>query len=220
MHGVTRVLTEHYDACLAKHGPTPQGMDWGGDSSRLDLRFDALIRAIGLNVPDSSATILDAGCGCGLFLDHLQQRCAGRFEYVGLDASAKMIDAARRRHPSAHWMVGDITTSANLPAADWVVANGLLTERRETSEPQMLEFAKTVVASMFECCRAGIVFNVLTSHVNFRNPMLFYWDPGDIITFASRGLSRHVTIYQDLSIYDVFCCIRKTPWSGPAHAKP
>src|SRR5262245_43232362 len=99
MHEVTQTLTEHYETCLARHGATAQGMDWGENTARLALRFDAIGRAIGLDEHDRKMSLLDVGCGCGLLLNHLQSRWPSRVEYSGMDASAKMIAAARKAHP-------------------------------------------------------------------------------------------------------------------------
>ena len=218
MHSVTRVLTEHYEACLAAHGSTPQGMDWGADETRLNARFDTICRAIGLDEDDRSISLLDVGCGCGLFLDYLSLRYHDRVDYIGVDASSLMIDAARDRHPSSRWLTMDITEPVNLPTCDWVVANGLLTERRSVDESDMLAFAWIAIYNMFQLCRVGIVFNVLSSHVNYRQPTLFYWDPGQMMSDVAIKLSRHITILHDLPSYDYFCCVRREPWSRRADA--
>jgi SAM-dependent methyltransferase len=217
MHDVTQTLTTHYESCLAAHGPTPQGMDWGTDDSRLSLRFDAICRAIGLNVYADPVSVLDVGCGCGLLHDHLNQHWPGRVQYTGLDASSKMIAAARAKDPQATWITGDITDASSIPTADWVVANGLLTERRDIPHERMVQYAQAVLIAMFNACRVGIVFNVLSTHVNFRNEMLFYWEPGEALAFAVRQLSRHVVVHHDLEIYEYFLTVRRKPWKGAAH---
>ncbi|MCP3905642.1 MAG: class I SAM-dependent methyltransferase [Planctomycetes bacterium] len=212
MHEVTRVLTAHYDSCLATHGPTPEGMDWGSDATRLADRFGTICRAIGLDDGTAPVDILDVGCGCGLLLDHLRERHPDRATYTGVDASPAMIDAARERHPDATWLRADILDDP-LPDADWVVANGLLTERRGIDERQMTDFAQAAVRRMYECCRAGIAFNVLSDHVNFRDPNLFYWGPAATLAFTVDELSRHVTIHHDLTTYDYFVCVRRHAWT-------
>lgn len=214
MHEVTRTLTTHYEACLAEHGPTPQGMDWGTDASRLSLRFDALCRAMDLANAKSSVSVLDVGCGCGLFLDHIKRNFPERVQYTGLDASTRMIEAARTRDPQTRWIMGDITNATHIPSADWVVANGLLTERRDVPHDRMVQYAQAVLVAMFNACRVGIVFNVLSTHVNFRNEILFYWEPGEALAFAVRQLSRHVVVHHDLELYEYFCTIRREPWKG------
>lgn len=226
MHHITQRLTQHYESCLAAHGPNAQGMDWGTNEQRLSVRFQAICRAMDLQAETPAQvggreqcgkwgglSILDAGCGCGLFYDHLQNHYPRQFDYIGLDASTAMIAAASERHPNARFIVGDIL-SADAPTCDWVVANGLITECRDTPESEMVAYAQRVIASMFALCRIGIVFNVMSSHVNYRNENLFYWDPSDVMRFAATHLSRHVALYHDLELYDYFCCIRREPWKG------
>ncbi|MBT8486343.1 MAG: class I SAM-dependent methyltransferase [Phycisphaerales bacterium] len=211
MRSVTETLTTHYDACLSRHGPTPEGMDWGPDATRLTERFDTIVRAAGLG-PRSTCHVLDVGCGCGLLLDHLNERGIRDVTYTGVDASAAMIDAAGLRHPNADWRRQDILDPAAEPTADWVVANGLLTERRDVDEETMEEFARDALARMYLRCRTGIVFNALSTHVNYREPHLFYWDPGVVIAFATKTLSRHVAILHDQRGYDYFCRVTRRPW--------
>ena len=116
-----------------------------------------------------------------------------------------------KRHPGAKFVLQDIVEGGCELSCDWVVANGLLTERRGTPVAEMIDFAHRVIENMFECCTVGIVFNVLSSHVNFRSESLFYWDPGAVIAYAVENLSRHVSIHHDLETYDYFCCIRRAP---------
>lgn len=214
MHRVTETLTTHYDACLATHGANARGMDWGEDPDRLTARFDAVCRAIGMSESQEKYSILDVGCGCGLLRDHLEMRFSNRVTYTGLDASPAMLEAARQRHPEASFVQHDIAEGRTDLTCDWVVANGLLTERRGTPEVQMIDFAHRVIENMFQCCQVGIVFNVLSSHVNFRDESLFYWDPGAVIEYVTTNLSRHISIHHDLETYDYFCCIRREPQGG------
>lgn len=211
VHRVTQTLVEHYEQCLAQHGPNAKGMDWGPDERRLQMRFATLCRAMELR-RNTNVSVLDVGCGCGLFLEFLRRHYSDDIHYTGLDASPRMIDAARIRFPNAYWNVGDITNTHGVAHCDWVVANGVLTERRHTDQDDMIHFAHDVLRGMFAVCNVGIVFNVLTTHVNYQDPMLFYWAPADILQFACSRLSRHVTLYHDLESYDLFCCVRKMPW--------
>lgn len=60
----------------------------------------------------AGATLLDAGCGSGLFCRLAVERGA---RVVGLDAAPALLDIARQRVPSGLFEVGDV---ANLPYAD------------------------------------------------------------------------------------------------------
>ena len=53
--------------------------------------------------------VLDLGCGTGWVLDHLHP-----WNYVGVDASAAMLEILRRKHP------GEITVKATIGANGWL----------------------------------------------------------------------------------------------------
>ncbi|MEU8820808.1 class I SAM-dependent methyltransferase [Actinoplanes sp. NPDC048796] len=68
----------------------------------VDLNGEA--RMIDAMVP-RGARILDAGCGTGRVGGHLAER---GHEVVGVDLDPELIAAARKDHPEATWMVGDL----------------------------------------------------------------------------------------------------------------
>lgn len=80
---------------------------------------------------DAAPVMLDAGCGEGYYLGHLLSAprgddahvCAATAQgrvYLGLDISKDAIRMAARRHPSARFVVADVTR--RLPLATGVVA--------------------------------------------------------------------------------------------------
>jgi ubiquinone/menaquinone biosynthesis C-methylase UbiE len=70
---------------------------------RAGLERDMLDRALASTPPD--ARILDVACGTGRLSEHFATRARS---YTGLDASAAMIEQAKRAHPTAgHWVRGD-----------------------------------------------------------------------------------------------------------------
>jgi SAM-dependent methyltransferase len=69
--------------------------------------------------------VLDVGCGTAAILDHL-----GDCEYVGIDLSARYVDAARRRHGMrGRFACADVSDPASLPSGgpfDVVLLQGFL----------------------------------------------------------------------------------------------
>lgn len=68
-----------------------------------------------LNTQGEAISCLDAGCGEGYYLRHLQQQALGRqFNIIGVDISKWAVQAAAKQDPSSVWVVG---TNAKLPIA-------------------------------------------------------------------------------------------------------
>lgn len=67
---------------------------------------DEVVRSLlhRLNVNDAS--VLDLGCGTGLFLDLGFRPC----DYLGVDISAEMVAIAEQKHSSHAFLVGDMAT--------------------------------------------------------------------------------------------------------------
>jgi SAM-dependent methyltransferase len=68
----------------------------------------ATIHAVVERVRPGARTLLDVGCGTGAHLAHLREW----FDVEGIDASADMIEVARRKLPDAPLSVGDMRSFA------------------------------------------------------------------------------------------------------------
>lgn len=94
----TAILSEvanYYTDKLAQHGETPRGVDWNGTESQV-LRFEQL----GKILPASGFSLNDLGCGYGALLDYFQDKHPA-CDYLGVDVSPDMIQAASQRHARA-----------------------------------------------------------------------------------------------------------------------
>ena len=77
----------------------------------------AVLSALDTQAEDISC--LDAGCGEGYYLRHLQQLATGRqFNFIGVDISKWAVQAAAKQDPCSVWVVG---SNAKLPIADGAV---------------------------------------------------------------------------------------------------
>jgi len=196
-----RRIMEHYEQRLAEHGATAKGMDWPNEAD-LRTRFAVML---GLTEKATAPVdLLDLGCGVGLLCDYLRQEgIAPRYRYQGVDLSAKMVDAARQRHPGEKFEVRDVLEQP-LPAqsVDYVVMNGLLTERVGLDQEGMERFAQAMVESAYAACRRGIAFNVMSTHVDWTREDLFHWPFDRVAAFLKEKCTRHVVIRADYGLYE------------------
>jgi SAM-dependent methyltransferase len=198
---VSRKFAEYYAPLFEKHGNTPQGVDWGPVAEDHLLRADRMLELTTRgSTPNARISILDVGCGYGMLLDEINRRQLA-VDYHGIDLSDAMIAAARQRHPDAGWTAGDILT-ADLPVFDYVICNGLLTPKLDIPMRAMDAFAKSVVRRMFDLCRIGVAFNMMTTHVNFMAPHLFYRNPVEWLAWCMTELSPRVRLDHAYPLFD------------------
>jgi SAM-dependent methyltransferase len=203
-------IIEHYEKCLEKHGASAQGMDWPNEEA-LQTRFKVMLGVT--NHTSLPVSILDLGCGAGLLLDHINsQKHLRNISYWGIDISDKMIDIATKRHAKSRFESRDILENP-LPEScvDYIVMNGVLTEKRELTQREMLSYAQKLIKAAFAACKNGIAFNVMSTHVDWQRDDLFHWALDDIVNFLIKDCSRHISIRMDYGLYEYTIYLYKTP---------
>jgi SAM-dependent methyltransferase len=207
-------LAEHYEKCLEKHGTVPKGVDWP-NLDDLNNRFSVML-ALCKRASPQPIKLLDLGCGYGAFLDYLKSvGIADQVEYVGMDISAKMIDSAKKLHMPHHFEQRDILLHPLEAASyDYVVMNGLFTEKQGLSQAQMELFFKDMVTAAFAACRQGIAFNVMSFHVDWFRDDLFHLSLDRMTTLIHECCSRNLIIRSDYGLYEYTVYAYKQPNVG------
>lgn len=191
---IADLMRDHYSAAFRQHGPTSRGVDWGDREwahwSRIDRMID-VARLPGHEL-ERSPTILDVGCGYGALAERLRDvgldwRC------VGVELSQPMVDHARTSWPDHEWLVGDFL-ELELPECDFVVCNGVLTQKLTASRAVMHRYALDVVRKMHGLARVGIAFNLMTTRVNYMVDNLFYVDPLEMLGWCISEFSSPVAL--------------------------
>ena len=201
MDPITASLQQHYQRTFAEHGCTAAGVDWGTDES-VRRRNHAMLQLIGndLDRPESPS-LLDVGCGYANLLD--QASADGlSMAYHGIDVVPEMTAEATRRHPNATFRTLDAFDLDESERYDYLVCNGVLTQKLEASQLDMQDFAKLLIRKLYAQCNRGIAFNVMSSRVNFMADNLFYWSPVESLAFcvaelsSAVGLNHHYLPYE------------------------
>jgi SAM-dependent methyltransferase len=197
-------LQQHYERCLAAAGVTPEGVDWPNGQD-LEVRFATQLAVLEAVPPGPGLPmLLDLGCGPGLLLDYLAATGrAGQVAYRGIDISASMVEAARRRWPSKSFEVRDLLADPLPPnSADVVVMNGVLTERQGIPRDRMVAMAEAIVTAAFRAARHGIAFNAMSRHVDWERDDLFHWGFDEVAAFLRRDLTRHIAFRADYGLFE------------------
>lgn len=203
LHKITEGLKNHYTETFQKFGATSKGVDWGKDEEVL-LRYQkmfAVIRAE--NSHDSRPSLLDVGCGYGGLLTFAQQENID-VEYTGIDVVEDMIKYAQSNfQQTGSFHCKDIfQLSSTNKKYDYVVCNGVLTQKLSASIKDMDHFAQDFILKMFEMCNIGIAFNIMTNKVNFMVDNLYYKSPTEMLAFCLSNVCDKVQLDHSYKLYE------------------
>jgi 2-polyprenyl-3-methyl-5-hydroxy-6-metoxy-1,4-benzoquinol methylase len=198
---VTKKLTEHYARKFREFGPTPAGVDWGKEAD-VRLRYDKMLAVTDhAQYSGSAPVLLDVGCGYGGLLLRARERGL-TLNYTGVDSCQEMIHYAREHNGEGTYICSDIFDFSPADQYDFVVCNGILTQKLTTSIQEMNVFAQALIKKAFSLCRGGIVFNVMSSHVNFIAANLYYRDPSEFLAWCMAEVSSRATLDHSYPLYD------------------
>ena len=144
---MSQMLGEHYSRTFAAHGEKPQGVDWGPCPEDHLMRLERMLAVADLGIGGGTCgcpTLLDVGCGYGSLLGLIQER-GQSFDYHGIDLCEAMIQAAKARFPGARWSVEDVLLWDPGIKFDYVVCNGILTQKLGATIREMDEYAKDLI---------------------------------------------------------------------------
>lgn len=158
---------------------------WVGETGSRYHRAVAIPTTLALLELRAGERLLDVGCGQGVLASHARQAGA---EYVGIDASPRMVALARRRHGrDGRFAVGDARALATAPG----IAAGSFDAAVFLLSVQDVDDLDTVIASVGAVLRARSRIVLFLTHPAFRVPRHSGWgtDP------ARRLIHRRVDGY-------------------------
>ncbi len=198
-------IVQHYEACLEKFGDTFRGVDWPNAldaATRYKVMLE-LIKPMKENREDMPVTLLDFGCGAGHLLEYLQTEERSDIHYSGLDASPKFVELCRKKFPETQFHCVDILpTDLQLHQFDFVVMNGVFTEKRSLSFDEMFAYFCRVIRLVFPLARHGMAFNVMSKHVDWERDDLFHLPFDTLARFLKAEISRNFQFRADYGLYE------------------
>jgi len=204
-------ICEHYEACFEEHGDTPQGVDWP-NLADARIRYQVMLDLIPKTTDGTSQTLLDFGCGTAALLEFIQEKQIPGIEYSGLDLSPAFTDAASSKFPGHDFLCLDLLEEGeSLPVYDYLVMNGVFTEKLGVSFDEMLAYLMKMLTAAFAHCRKGMAFNVMSKHVDWEREDLFHL-PFDVLApLLNKSLSRHHVFRSDYGLYEYTVYLYKEP---------
>lgn len=198
-------IASHYENCLIKHGDSHLGVDWPREhdiDTRHSVMFD-LIRFCPNPLP-KKIKLLDFGCGLSHMYDYLvRHNLQKNIEYSGLDISREFVKKSRKKYPANKYYCTDILApGAKLPKFDFIVLNGVFTQKRNLKNEEMFSFLKEAVGYLFERTNHGIALNVMSGHVDFKRQAAFHLGFDKLSDFLCRDVSRNFIHRHNYGLYE------------------
>lgn len=195
-------IVSHYENCLDKYGDTHRGVDWPNPEDAM-TRYRVMLDLIPASQTTKRINLLDFGCGASHLYDYILANHLNYIKYTGLDLSEKFIRIAKEKHPDVQYYCVDILKNrVRLPNFDYVVLNGVFTEKRELSHDEMWEYFKRMISRIFEFTRIGLAFNVMSFHVDWERDDLFHLSMDKLAAFLVKDISRDFVIRNDYRLYE------------------
>jgi hypothetical protein len=194
-------IVSHYEDRLDKYGDSHLGVDWPNQADAL-TRYQVMLDVI-RETNSSKITLLDFGCGASHLYDYILANKISHIDYAGLDISEKFIQLSKKKHPQISYYCLDILQpNIELPKFDYVVLNGVFTEKRELSHGEMWEYVKQMILRVFQVAQKGIAFNVMSSYVDWERDDLFHLSIDKLADFLVKEVSRDFIIRNDYRLYE------------------
>jgi SAM-dependent methyltransferase len=193
-------IVKHYEECYEKHGDTSKGMDWPNEKENFK-RFEVMLGMI--QSKDITNSILDFGCGTSHLNEYIIDQQIKNITYSGCDLSKTFIARAKQKFPKiAYYELDLLKNSEKLPNFDYIICNGVFTEKQNLSFEEMWDYFKTMVSLLFTKVNKGIAFNVMSKAVDWERDDLFHLSTDLLISFITKSLNRNFVIRNDYGLYE------------------
>ncbi len=211
-------LIKHYENCFDMYGDNNKGVDWPNREDVL-TRYRVMLEVMDFDTDKTSkdgVSVLDFGCGLGHMYDYIKENnytC----KYEGLDVSEKFINKCREKYPEADFILRDILKEKEVPSQTWdyIVMNGVFTEKREMSFDEMLSYFKEMIKKVYSMCNKGIAFNVMSKDVDWERDDLFHLPLNVLSGFLTKEITRNFIIRYDYGLYEYTVYVYKKNQDRP-----
>ena len=193
-------IVDHYEQCLEKYGDTHKGVDWPNAEDQIK-RFKVMLDVI--KDKNKNCSVLDFGCGTAALLDYLHTSQNSKVTYSGLEISSKFARVAKSKYPQNEILTVDILTNPeSVPEYDYIVMNGVFTEKRDLSYEEMFSYFSKVITTVFSKAKFGIAFNVMSKNVDWERDDLFHVSKDELEKFMSKQLTRNIVFRADYKLFE------------------
>ena len=215
LNNILSAQRDAYQKNFIEQGDSAKGTLWNNRETQY-FRYERIIREF--NLSQANYSVLDIGAGlCDMHAYLLEKNI--EHTYCGVEIVPEMIATAEKKYPGIQIIQEDILSASNIPQSDVVLLSGTLNLHTGVTEADWREFAFSVIKRMFELCKVGISFNLLTSHRTFTDPTLVYFDSSEVLNYCISQLSRFVHLDHAYPLYEFSVTVFKNEFMKEQYSK-
>lgn len=197
-------IITHYESCLEAYGDTHKGVDWPNPED-MYKRYRVMLELQKFDTQPNiiNPSVLDFGCGTAHMLEYMNQNDYNNWSYSGLDISPKFVAVCNTKFPKTTFYCTDILTDeVTVVPVDYIVMNGVFTEKRDLSFDEMYNYFTQMLEKVFPLAKRGIAFNTMSKSVDWEREDLFHLSIDLLTSFLSKKLNRNFIIRNDYGLYE------------------
>jgi SAM-dependent methyltransferase len=199
-----------YNEAVKKYGNNSSAVLWNDQQTQY-LRFNEILNFINL---DDNISILDIGCGNAELYRFLNFN-GFRGSYTGFDINDNLLSQAKQNYTNIDVQNIDILTTSNIKQYDYVVLSGLF----NCNYGQDINWVFKMIEKMYEISKKKIIFNAITSYVNYKDDCMIYLDPKEILDYSIKNISSEISLIHGKLPYNYTVCISKQKsWTSISNA--
>lgn len=181
----TNSVKSHYQNLLKKFGDSYKSAQYSSKESQY-RRFKFLTEIADIQ----NTVILDYGCGTGELLEYFNSQGICVQDYIGVDIVPEFLQIARSKFPTHKFIESPETINFKY---DYAFVSGVFNNRIKDNK---LFWQKTI-AKLYDSCRFGVAFNLMSNYVDYFDSELFYESPEDVFRYIKSNISPYVCLRHD-----------------------
>lgn len=204
-------IAKHYEKCFEINGDTCKGVDWPRQSEA-ENRYKVMLNVIDWYKmkyqKNDIYDVLDLGCGLGHLYEYIRKHRMN-IRYSGLDISDVFIRKCKSKFSEVEFICKDILKESDLKTYDFIIMNGVFTEKLDLSYEDMWSFFVKMVEKAYSFCDKGIAFNLMSKDVDWGRDDLFHVSLSRISSWLTGNLTRNFVIRYDYGLYEYTVYVMK-----------
>lgn len=209
-HTFQHIVDKHiqkYNERYEEHGDNCKALGWPSEADNRK-RFEVMLSLVRWTRHRTTTSILDFGCGLGHFLSWLLERgiTYDNTTYTGLDINPAFVNACHTKYPDQTFYSLNILDNEDfgkLPAFDYIIANGVFTEKLDTPWSDHWSYFAAVTHRLWQKTGHGLAFNVMSPVVDEERDDLFHVPFDRMAKFIRWDLgSRHFAFRHDYGLWE------------------